>query len=67
MLTKSMKVERDCYERFKGHYPQDMYKDVLDTYREMKQLERTGKGERVSTREKGFSSLFERTAKRVNF
>lgn len=67
MINQSVQIERDCYEKFKNHFQDnDTYKDILETHREIKLLDKMEKGVKVFAREKAFKMVFENTANRVS-
>lgn len=61
-----MVVEKKCYIHFKAHFQaNDLYKDILDMFKEIKQLDRRVKGESISSREKAFGVIFNKATNTV--
>lgn len=64
--SNSRDVEKKCYIYFKKFYQtDDMYKEILDMTKELKQLEKMEKGKKVCVRKRGFQMIFEKAASRV--
>ncbi|KAF7972325.1 hypothetical protein HWV62_18428 [Athelia sp. TMB] len=65
--AEKSRVERRCYEAFKAYYLEDdKYKDILAALREIKELVRMEKGERVNVREKNVEKTFGKIGNRMH-